>query len=252
MTKRLLLLGLIVVMGGTVYAEPIRTLLTKENRLPRLYQAEVGAEFHYIEREHADETAIIPYVRYTVARDLALVGTLPYRSVDPDDPMLKKESGIGDATLGFEFVAYKDLFGYPWIMPHGQVSFDTGNEDKGLGAGDTEYMIGIAVGTTVNRKLHYVADARYRILDDQDNIPSIAGSIVWDLDRKFSLIAEIELSREKDARDEFGMRDDRHPLVFLAGMHYRASRALQFTLHGGTSKNSDLDTIIRGKVSYSF
>ncbi len=252
MKKKWLLLGLIAVVGGTVYAEPIRTVLTKENRLPRLYQAEVGAEFYYVEREDADETAAIPYLRYTIARDLAVVGTLPYRSVDPDDPMLKKKSGLGDATVGVEWIAYKNLFDYPWIMPHAQVSFDTGDEDKGLGAGDTEYMIGIAIGVTVNREFHFVADARYQILDQRDNIPSIAGSIVWDLDQSFSLIAEIELSREKDAADVFGVRDDRHPLIFLAGMHYRASRALQFTLHGGTSKNSDLDTIIRGKVSYTF
>ena len=250
--KKLLALGVLAIFGSTAQAEPIRTVLTKENRLPRLYQAELGTELWYLEREAADETAVVPYLRYTVLPNFALVGTLPYRSVDPDDPMRSRQSGIGDATLGVEFVAYKDLFGYPWIMPHAEVSFDTGDEDKGLGAGNNEYTVGLAIGTTVNRVLHWAADARYRIVDDQDNIPSIAASIVWDLDETFSLIAELELSREKDVRDEFGMREDRHPLIFLAGMHYKASRALQFTLHGGTAKNSDLDTIIRGKVSYSF
>ncbi len=252
MMKKWLAIGLIAMIGGVVEAEPIRTVLTKENRLPRLYQAEIGAEFFYVEREAVDETSVIPYLRYTLLRDFAVIARLPYRSIDPDSPMYSQESGIGDATLGFEFVAYEDLFGYPWIMPHAEVSFDTGDEDKGLGAGDNEYTVGVAVGTTVNRVLHWTVDARYRILDDQDNIPSVGASLVWDLDRRFSLIGEIELSREKDVPDEFGQRDDRHPLIFLAGMHYKATRALQFTLHGGTGTNSDLDTLIRGKLSYSF
>lgn len=252
MTNKWLAIGLIAMIGGTLQAEPIRTVFTKENRLPRLYQAEMGSEFYHLEYENADETAAIPYLRYTLLKDFVVLGTLPYRSVDPDDPALSKESGIGDATLGIEFLAYEDLFGYPWIMPHGEVSFDTGDEEKGLGTGNTDFTVGVAAGTTVNRAFHFVADGRYRIVDDQDNIPSIATSIIWDLDEKFSLIAELELSREKNARDEFGNREDRHPIIFVAGMHYQATRALHFALHGGTSKNSELTELIRAKVSYSF
>ena len=250
MTKKWMVCGLAALLAGAAYAEPIRTVLTKENRLPRLYQLEAGSEFFYQELDSGgDIVSGIPYLRYTLFRDFALFGKLPYHRIDPD--MGSSESGVGDASLGFEFVPYEDLFGYPWVMAHAEVIFDNGNEDKGLGTGETEYMVGVAVGTTQNRVLHYALDARYMILDDQDNIPSIAGSIVWDLDRRFSLMAELELSREK-GRDEFGQDDDTHPLVFMVGMFYKATPNLYFMLNGGTTKNSDVKEIVRGKIAYTF
>ncbi len=244
MIKKCFVLGLTMVMGASVQAEPIRTVLTKENRLPGLYQAELGVEAYYMETDFADITSVIPYLRYTLLPDFAVFATLPYQSVDP--MVGPRERGIGDVVAGVEFVAFQDVFGYPWIMPHAAVSFDTGDEDKGLGAGDTEYLVGVALGTTVNRVFHFIADARYRVVSDVDNIPSIATAVVWDLDDRFSLIGEMELSREKD---DF---DDTHPIIFMGGMHYKATSALSFALNGGTAKNSDMDVIMRARVSYSF
>ncbi len=249
MKNKWIVIVLGMVLASTAYAESIRTMLTKENRTPRLRQAEVGSEALYYEYENADEIAVIPYLRYALLRDLVVFGKLPYRSIDPD--FGRSESGLGDASIGMELVAYSDLFGYPWFMPHAEVFFDTGDEDKGLGAGDMEYLIGIAAGTTVNRKFHFAADARYRIVDDDDNIPSIAGSLVWELDRSFGIIGEIEVSRRKD-RDEFGDQEDSHPLTFAGGFYYIPRRDWTFTVHGGTVRHSDLDVIIRGKVAYTF
>lgn len=244
MIKKCVLIACVMAVGSSVYAEPIRTMLTKENRLPRLYQAEGGMSFRYVEREFDDVTSLTPYARYTLFPDFALYAEVPFHSINPD--LGSTERGLGDVRVGVEFVPYKDLFGYPWIMPHAEVSFPTGSESKGLGSGDTEYMVGLAVGTVVNRDFHVAADLRYRILDDQDNIPSIAVSLVWELDSKFSLISEIEVAREKD------MFDDSHPVTLLGGMHYKATDALHFIVNGGTVQNSDVDVIIHGKVSYSF
>ena len=244
MLKKYVAMGLLVVMAVGVQAEPIRTALTKENRMPRLYQAELGAVFHYVERDDGELYSGVPYLRYTVLPDFSLFARVPYLNVDPD--WGNSESGIGDVSLGFEFLAYEDLFKYPWIMPHAEVFMDTGDEEKGLGAGDPQYLLGLAIGTTTYRHFNYAVDARYRILDNQDNIPSIAGSLVWDLDDRFSLIGEIEVSREKEEGN------DSHPITFLAGMHYAATDSFQFGLHGGTTTNSDVDVLVRGNLSYSF
>lgn len=238
------ILGLVAITGWSAQAEPVRTVLTKENRLPPLYQAELGTEFIYMETEFSEVVSVVPMLRYTVLPDLALYAKLPYHSIKPD--VGSRESGIGDVVAGFEFVAYQDVFGYPWILPHAEVHFDTGDEDKGLGTGDTEYLIGVAAGTTVSRDYHFVVDARYRIVSDMDNIPSVAGAFIWDLDDRFSLLSEIEVSREK------GPMDDSHPVMFLGGMHYKATPALQFRVSGGTAANSDIDVVVRGNVTYSF
>lgn len=248
MTKKWMAIGLVAALCGAVQAEPIRTALTKENRLPRLYEAEVGSTFYYYDLEAGEQTAAIPYMRYTLFKDFSVFATLPYLQNDPE--FGSSESGIGDASLGFEFVTYEDLFGYPWIMPHAEVIFDTGDEDKGLGQGEIQYRVGVAAGTTVNRVFHFAADARYLVLNDEDDVASIAGSIVWDLDEDFSLMAEMELSRE-EGDDEIG-EDANHPIIFLGGMHYRVTPNFHITLQGGTAKNIDIDAIIRGKLAYTF
>jgi len=249
MMKRFFLFSVAVLWVVAAQAEPIRTVVTKENRLPRVNEWEASLIFDYIERETQDETAIAPYLRYGLLRDLAAFATVPYRSIE-DDLTDNKESGFGDVSLGFEWVVYRNLFGAPWIMPHAEVILDNGNEEKGLGTGSTDYVVGLAAGTTVQRDFHFTVDARYRIVDDQDNIPSIAGSLVWDLDRRLSLISEIEVSREKE--DELGLGKDTHPILFWAGMHYRARRDLQFSIHAGTSKNTDIDAMIRARVTKAF
>ncbi len=251
MMKKWMAIGLIACLGGVASAEPMRTALTKENRLPRLYQAEASVEFLYrdFEDNAGDILTIAPQIRYTLVRDFAVFARLPYHRIDPQ--VGSRESGMGDASVGVEFLAFKNLFGYPWIMPHGEVIFDNGNENKGLGTGETEYLVGVAAGTTVNRDFHFAADLRYLIQDDADNVPSIAASLVWDLDSRFSLIAELEIQRVK-MTDFMGNSDTEHHLTMLGGMHYRASRALQFTLQGGTGQKNGIEAIFRGNVSYSF
>lgn len=242
MTKKWIIAGLLILAAGSSYAEPMRTVLTKENKFPRPLQAEIGSEFTYMEFEDGDLISAMPYLRYGLFENLAIVGGLPYLSVSPD--VGKDVDGIGDAILGLEFLAYEDLFGYPWIMPHIEVSFPTGDEDKGLGTGDSEVQVGVAVGTTVNDDFHLTVDVRYLLRDEADDMPSAALSFVWDLDKKFALITEISVA-DDDERDNT-------PVTFLGGMHYKATRDLQFGLYGGTTDDTDAETIIHGKISYTF
>jgi hypothetical protein len=245
----------IFVLSGVVlsaHAEPMRTALTKENKMPEAGQVELGVVGEYTERVAADVLSAEPYVRVGLADQVAVRGSLPYLSVDPVSPLADKQTGLGDASLGIEFLGYSDLFDAPWIMPHARVIFDTGDEDKGLSAGDTQYEVGVAVGTTVERVFHFAADARYLILDDQENIPSLGLSLVWDLDERFSLLAEMQISREKDVLTSMGTLEDRHPILFLAGFSYAASEEVLFSVQGGTGKNSDIDTMVRSALSYTF
>ena len=250
MFKKWLALGLVAMMGSAVQADTIRTALTKENRRPNLHRAEAGMIFTYSEMENDDKaTALAPYMRYTVLPDLVLFGTLPFKNIDHDQG--SSSSGLGDATVGAELLVYEDLFRAPWILPHAEVSFPTGDEDKGLGSGDMEYMVGIALGSSIYRHLHYAVDARYRILNDRDNVPSLGLALIWDLDERFSLLAEMQVSDET-IEDDFGRSASRNPILFLAGMHYQPIPALSFTVHGGAESDTGRDAIIRVKMAYLF
>ena len=250
MFKKWLALGLVAMMGSAVQADTIRTALTKENRRPDRYRAEAGMIFTYFEMENDDKaTSLAPYMRYTVLPDLVLFGTLPFENIDHDQG--SSSSGLGDATVGAELRVYEDLFRAPWIMPHAEVSFPTGDEDKGLGSGEMEYMVGVAVGSSIYRHLHYAVDARYRILNDRDNVPSLGVSLIYDLDERFSLLAEMQVSNESIDND-FGQSSSRSPILFLAGMHYAPIPALSFTVHGGAESDSGRESIIRAKMAYLF
>ncbi len=240
--KRIIGLSLVLAFASTGFSEPMRTVLTKENKFPEQNQLEVGVIGRYVEMPYVEHTTLAPYIRYGALNNFSVYGKLPYERIE--DEFWGSESGVGDISVGLELRTYEDLFGYPWVIPHFEMQLATGSEKRGTGEGEEMYTIGIAAGTTTYDRYHWAADARYRIRNNRDNIPSIAGSIVWDVDKNFSFIAEIELSRDKER--------DRHPLTFLGGMYYKATKALHFGLHGGTTKNSDEDVIIQGRMAYTF
>jgi len=242
MIKKAFLGMILIAIASGAQAQSVRTVLSKDGHIPRPGQTELGADFRYEEFDFREETTLSPYFRYALFKNLAVSAQAPFRTIDPE--LGGSESGLGDTTVGLEFLGYQDIFRYPWIMPHVSVSLATGDEDKGLGTGETAYTLGLAMGTTVEDVFHFVADARYNILDDQDNIPSVAFALVWDLDRQFSLVGELEVARDKEA--------DTHPLTFLGGMHYKINRSLSFGVYGGTSKNTDRDVLVHGRLSALF
>jgi len=242
MIKKCFLALILAAFTGAVHAQPVRTVLSKDGNIPRPQQTELGVDLRYEEYEFREETAIGPYLRYALFKNLAIQAQAPFRTIEPE--VGDKESGIGDTTVGFDFLAYQDIFRYPWIMPHASVTLATGDEKKGLGTGETSYTVGAAIGTTVADVLHFVADARYTILKDVDNVPSLGLALIWDLDRKFALVGEMEIYRDREADD--------YPITFLGGMHYKISRNLQFGVYGGSSQNSDRDVLIHGRLSAMF
>jgi hypothetical protein len=249
MIRNITLAALFVGIVGTTWAEPIRTTLTKENKFPGKYHLEVGGLFDYVEYDSSglERQDISPYARFGLAEHVALFGVVPFRSVEDDMPDID-ESGLGDVRVGIEFRAFEDIFTYPWIIPHASVTLDTGDEDDGLGQGDTSYQIGLALGTTVYDVLHYALDLRYEFLDEEigEDIASGALSLVWDLDDRFALIFEAQLSDEDD-----GMGND-NPVIYLGGFHYVIAEDLTFGVEMGTASDSDIDVVAAGRVTYTF
>lgn len=236
----------------SVRAEPIRTLLCKENKTPELHKFEAGVVGSYAETPEEfnpnmmgyDTYEFAPYVRFGAARNLTLTAELPYDYIDRQ--IGDTESGIGDFALGVELVAYQDIMDYPYVLPHARVSFATGDEDKGLGTGQTLVTLGTAVGTTVDEIFHWVADARYTIHEEGENIASLSGAFIWDLSDQCSIHVEGR------GTDEERGQGREHPMLFLGGLTYKATESLTIIGYGGGGKNTEEDVLAALKVAYSF
>jgi len=83
-------------------ADPMRTLNTRENRLPELYQLEAGVSVESMQVSTLigqDElTSVVPQFRYGLAPELTLNVALPYVARSPE--VGDSVDGFGDAKIG--------------------------------------------------------------------------------------------------------------------------------------------------------
>jgi len=251
-TVLLLVVGFLCV-AGVASADPMRTILSKEYKFPDVNHAEFGTLFNYTSTDDKKDTlidenrelyAVDPYVRYSLTEDLEVNADIPFERVETTG---RDETGIGDASVGVDLVAYKDIFDYPYIMPHATVTFDTGEKDKGLGGGDTYLTVGSVLGSTVEDIYHFGVDVTYAIHENSDNIGAVAGSLIWDLNKKCSLVAEGKITDERDKTQDID-----HPKTILGGLWYKPTESFNIGFYGGSEIDGPQDVIADVKAAYSF
>jgi hypothetical protein len=214
----------------TSYTSHMRTTLTRENKYPDRYSGEVSAFFDHAEYLNLEQDRYGIGGRYGVLENMTVGAEIPF--VDSEF-YGESESGLGDVVLSLDLLAYQDIFRYPFVIPHVDVALPTGDEDKGLGAGDAVINFGISVGTKVYDALTYVIDfsyayngAGYFVTDLDENIYMISGSLVWDISDRLAFLVEGRLYEKLDM-----MMDN--PFEAKGGMAYRFGRQSQLALYGG-------------------
>jgi hypothetical protein len=239
------LLTVLIATIGT--AEPVRTFYSLENQLPRWEQLEVGVDFEASELEVGPfdidymETSI--YARYGLLDDLAVQIDIPFAQFDPG--IGDSESGIGDVELEFQLRAYEDIFGYPYFIPYVNVALPTGDDDKGLGTGDTVVTGGIAYGSTIHDWIDWVLDVSYQINSDEDNQIKVGHSYVWNVSEEFAILTE--LYYEQASIDE--LDDD---FIIAGGFSYNWSLNLEMALSVGAGVEGPTDVKGNARIAYSF
>lgn len=230
-------------------AEPQRVLLTRENQFPALHQLEVGYEFQQREFNDLNYRTHSAQARYGLIENLTARLDVPFVMRDAD--FESDEEGLGDIKLGFDLLAYEDVFSYPYIIPHLDIGFATGDEDKGLGTGETSYTFGLSVGTVVYEVLHYIADVSYAVNHDalasaDDDVFMASLSVMWTLSEKFALSLEGRLLDFQDT--------DNEPYLIGGGMAYRWTDDFQTSLFYGGWQESETgeDTLLSVKAALQF
>ena len=250
MFKRAALTLAILGMVASASAQPQRTLLVRERSLPAARSFEIGTIARYAEEEvrlrgmnvgTADVYGFEPYVRYGLADNLSVHLAAPLLRVS--SPWTGSHTGIGDLRLGADLLVFEDIFRYPWIIPYADVTLPTGDEDKGLGLGETGLFLGIAVGTRMYDVIGLSLDGRRDMVSGMENISSIGGAITWDLNDEFSLLAEGRIYERRQGQSSPSKQ-------FLAGMVYWPTPNWMVGAYGGQHRNGSTDTVGQVKVSY--
>lgn len=253
--KVLLAAMALCMMAGMALADPMRTVFTMENNFPDAMGWEVslggGATTYERDRPADDINSyfIGPEARFGVTDRLALNAAIPLAGYDDGDD---DNFGFGDMSLGMEFLFFEDIFEYAWVIPHADVVFPTGDEDKGLGWGKTQLEAGISIGTTVNDVVHFAADASYTAngkIDedgDYDHLVTGALSIVWDLDARASLLGEVQI------RDDTADEEDDYGLMGHGGLAYKVNENVSLMVYGGGASDLLVDYYGMGRIVYSF
>lgn len=250
MIKKILAASTVLLVAGSLaQAEIARALLTKENKFPETGQLEVGSLFRHTEfsESNKDIDQVRPYFRYGLVENVTFNADVPYLWVKPD--VGQKEEGVGDVNLGLDLLAYKDIFDYPYVIPHVDVSLETGDQDKGLSNGDTIWDLGVSIGTVTYDVLHWIVDFAYDFNGgardrEGDNVFKLSGSLIWDVGDRFSVLAEGLVLDENSSNDR--------PFYFQGGMAYKATDNLQISAYGGGWSQSDEDVVASVKVGYQF
>ena len=244
------------VTAGVALADPMRTVFTKENKFPEALKAELalaGGGTSATDDFTDEDTStyfIAPGARFGLTDRLAVLGSVPYAGYSDDN---LDESGLGDVSLGLEFLFFEDIFEYAWIIPHATAILPTGDEDNGLGKGEGQGRFGISIGTTVNDVVHFGADVSYTVngaetMEDGDYDSLMAGalSIVWDLDERASLVGEVQMRDDAiDPDDSFGLRGH-------GGLAYKVNKHVSLMGYvGGTSGMAE-DFYGMGRLVYAF
>lgn len=228
-------------------AEQQRVTLTHENKVPALHQLELGYDFEQTEYTDLQYRSHALQARFGLIENLTARLDVPY--VMRDEDFASDESGLGDISLGFDLVAHQDVFSYPYVIPHVDIAFASGDDKKGLGAGDTSYVFGFSVGTVVYDQLHYVADLSYAVnhdarASDEDDAFMASLSMVWDVNERFAVSGE---GRVLDFQDT-----DTQPYLLGGGMAYSWSESLltKFFLGTWQKGGNGEDLVINVSAAY--
>ncbi|HAL92743.1 MAG TPA: hypothetical protein DCM68_06940 [Verrucomicrobia bacterium] len=245
------------VLAGTVWADPMRTVFTKENKFPGAMNAELwlgGSGSSYDpagNEENVEIYSVGPGARLGLTDRVTVLASVPFVGYSAGE---MDESGLGDIELGTEFLFFEDIFEYAWVIPHATAILPTGDEDKGLGTGEGQGRFGISVGTTVEDILHWAADVSYTLNgavaenggDDRDELLTGAVSLVWDLDERASVLGEVQLRDDPvDPDDDFAFRGH-------LGLAYRINDSFSLMGYGGGASGLAEDYYGMGRLVFSF
>ena len=251
--RKILPLALLGLLPAFANAETQRTTYSFENRFPAQGRVEAGAEIKFQEIEVYNDGVIFQdyrrtsygaYGRYGLLDNLTASALVPFVDSDPDPG--SSEAGLGDLQLGLQLKAYEDIFTYPFVIPHINVSLPTGEEDSGTGDGEAILSYGIAFGTVTWDWMTWILDGTYEAHEEIDDVLGASLSLIAEASRQFSFIGEIRVTDEPSTLDADYSADVLGGLSFKWSKHFTTV----FSVGGAVDDGEDFQSVIRAGYAW--
>jgi hypothetical protein len=108
----------------------------------------------------------VPYLEIDGPADIYIIGGQAVGI--PEEIVVgsyRNESGIGDVVVRGDYYLRYGTESTPWVIGVARIKLPTGDEDKGLGTGSTDYELGISLIQRIGR-MNWLADIGYTVVGD--------------------------------------------------------------------------------------
>lgn len=178
--------------------------------------------------KHGDkEIDINTDLGYGITDRFEITADFPYVFTDPHNA--RNREGIGDIAVRLEYMFLEERGNIPAMSLDTTIKFESGDEDKGLGSGDTDYTFFLQLSKsfdpiTVHFNFGYTLVGEH---DDEilDNVFGYNFAAEYELMDRLTLVGEFLGETNSDPHAE----DD--PMEFLVGAMYDINS--NFTLDAG-------------------
>jgi len=215
------------------------------------YQLELNGEYGH-EREDGtteETTQIAATLTYGIADPVDIVISLPYQFIRDEDPGgLIREDGLSDMTLEAKWRFFEQR-GLSFALKPG-VTLPTGDNEKGLGAGETTYHLFLVASKEMRSwafhlNLGYIRNENKN--GERKNLyhASIAATVDTAKDLKIVGNAGIESDTDRNATV--------HPAFILGGLIYSLSEQcdIDVGVKGGVTRPETDYSVLAG-IAYRF
>lgn len=197
----------------------------------------------------SEETGLTLDLGYGITDRLEVTVQLPWVSLGPESG--SRHAGIGDIQIRPEFRLWEEGTVRPEVSIAGSVKFQNGNDEKGIGSGETDGSLSgqfskTIVPFTLHLNLGFTAVGQAPGTD-LDNVIFYNGAVEFEAAEKLTLVAEITGSTHSDPTSE------EDPLEILFGFLYEFSEGftLDFGIGAGLN-NASPDLRVTSGVTYSY
>lgn len=228
MIKRLiapLSLMLVIIFSSDSFA--YRPLTTEDAGVAGKDAAQLEISWDYLKWNDSNENILLFVPIYGIAERVELSFEIPYLFHRQNSG--ENGNGIGDINIAGKFLISEENRTMPALTLKGAIKTKSGNKDRGLGSGDTDYsMVAVASKCMGNVSLHAIFGYTFVGNGGDENIRDIylyGLAADYRLTDSLNIVAEIAGNRHPDRTA------DSDPAGSLLGIIYKLSEKV--VLDGG-------------------
>ncbi len=201
------------------------------------------------EANHDKEIDLNIDLGYGITDRLEITADIPFVFLNPEAGI--NEEGIGDISVRPEYMFLEERENIPAMSLAATFELQSGDKDKGLGSGATDYSLSLQVSknfdpVSVHFNLGYTFIGKSKG-EDLDNVIFYNFACEYVITGKLTLVGELIGQTNSDP----GATND--PMEILAGMIYEITSNVNFDVGFGAGlNNASPDIRVTGGITFEF